>query len=372
MKETIRVAMIMGKMVGGGVESVVLNYYRYINRQKVQFDFFIDEDSTIVPEKEIISLGGRVFRLPPYQHLFSYSKHLKVLLKQNDYEIVHSHLNSLSVFPLRIAKKCGVPVRIAHNHSTSASGEHVSNVIKSCLKPLSTIYPTDFISPTKYAGQWLFGKVIANNQLFILKNAIETERFLFNSAIRKEYRDKLGYSASDFVIGNIGRMVWQKNQAFVIQVFARVILEIPEAKLLIIGEGQLKDELVQLVNDLNLTGKVSFIPYTNKVEDYFQAMDMFLFPSHYEGLGMTAIEAQVSGLFVLGSSQLPKDVELTSQYQSLDLIEPLENWVEMIKENRHYERKEQREVIIKNGYEISEEASQLANYYLQFYENGDR
>lgn len=372
MKEKIRVAMIMGKMVGGGVESVVLNYYRYINRQKVQFDFFIDEDSTIVPEKEITSLGGRVFRLPPYQHLFGYSKQLKILLKQNDYQIVHSHLNSLSVFPLRIAKQCGVPVRIAHNHSTSASGELFNNAIKSCLKPLSTIYPTDFVSPTKHAGQWLFGKAIANNKLFILKNAIETDRFRFNSTIRKEYRDKLGYSTDDFVIGNVGRMVWQKNQAFVIQLFARVIIEIPEAKLLMIGEGQLRDELFQLVNRLNLTEQVSFIPYAKNVEDYFQAMDMFLFPSHYEGLGMTAIEAQVSGLFVLGSSQLPKDVELTTQYQSLDLTEPLETWVELIKVNRHYQRRGQREVIVKSGYEISEEASQLADYYLQFYENGDR
>lgn len=371
MKEKIRVAMIMGKMVGGGVESVVLNYYRYINRQHIQFDFFIDEDSTIVPEKEIVSLGGKVFRLPPYQQVFSYSKILKVLLKQNDYEIVHSHINSLSVFPLRIAKQCGVPVRIAHNHSTSAPGEHFSNAIKTCLKPLSKIYPTNFVSPTKYAGQWLFGKSIANNDLFILKNAIETEKFLFNSDIRQSYREKLGYLSEDFIIGNIGRMVWQKNQTFVIQVFAKVIEKIPEAKLLIIGEGHLKSELTALVKELNLSAFVTFIPYVKNVENYFQAMDIFLFPSHYEGLGMTVIEAQVSGLLVLGSTQLPNDVELTSQYLSLDLEAPLENWVKVIKENRHYQRREQRETIIKSGYEISVEANQLETYYLQFYENGD-
>ncbi len=371
MKEKIRVAMIMGKMVGGGVESVVLNYYRYINRQHIQFDFYVDEDSTIVPEKEIESLGGKVFRLPPYQHVFSYSKNLKEFLKQNEYEIVHSHLNTLSVFPLRIAKQCGVPVRIAHNHSTSAPGEHVSNMIKTCLKPLSKLYPTNFVSPTKYAGQWLFGEKIANNELFILKNAIETESFLFKEDVRQTFRQKLGYQADDFVIGNIGRLVWQKNQSFVIQVFAKVIQEIPNAKLLIIGEGHLKEELIALVKQLNLTAAVTFIPYVSHVENYFQVMDLFLFPSHYEGLGMTVIEAQVSGLFVLGSSELPKDVELTTQYKALNLSAPVEEWVQVIVANRSYKRCGQRETIINNGYEISVEANQLEEYYMRFYENGD-
>lgn len=174
MTEQIRVAQVVGKMVGGGVEAVVMNYYRHIDRSKVQFDFLVDSDSTLVPREEIESLGGRVFEIPPYQHVVEYQRELQRLFKEENWKIVHSHINALSVFPLRAAKKAGVPVRIAHSHSTSGKGEFAKNVVKGFLKLFSTRYPTDLAACTEYAGKWLFG----SSHFTVFNNAIDLSSFL--------------------------------------------------------------------------------------------------------------------------------------------------------------------------------------------------
>lgn len=189
MTEQIRVAQVVGKMVGGGVEAVVMNYYRHIDRSKVQFDFLVDADSTLVPREEIESLGGRVFEIPPYQHVFEYQRELQRLFKQEGWKIVHSHINALSVFPLRAAKKAGVPVRIAHSHSTSGKGEYAKNALKSVLKTQSNRYPTHRFACSKFAGEWLFGKAA---HFEVVYNAIDLDRFRFNVEARAEARADLG------------------------------------------------------------------------------------------------------------------------------------------------------------------------------------
>lgn len=171
----------MGKMLGGGVESVVMNYYRHIDRSKVQFDFLVDADSTRVPEEEIKALGGRVFRIPPYQHPLRYRKELVRLFHEEHWPIVHSHINTLSVFPLSAAKKAGVPVRIAHSHSTMGKGELAKNLMKLALRPLSNLYPTERFACSEYAGKWLFGR---NADFTVIPNAIELEKFRFDPIIR--------------------------------------------------------------------------------------------------------------------------------------------------------------------------------------------
>ena len=152
-KKPIRIAHIMGKWVGGGVEAVVMNYYRHINREKVQFDFICDEDSTNIPYEEIESLGGKVIIIPPYQKLFKYIKKLTKVLKEGKYKIVHSHINTLSVFPLYCAKKAKVPVRIAHSHSTTNKKEWKKNLMKQVLKPFSKLFATDYFACSEYAGR---------------------------------------------------------------------------------------------------------------------------------------------------------------------------------------------------------------------------
>ena len=210
-KEPIRIAHIMGKMVGGGVEAVVMNYYRHIDKEKIQFDFLIDRDSTNIPYQEIKSLGGNVIIIPPYQKLPQYLKELTKIFKENDYKIVHSHINTLSIFPLYAAKKCNIPIRIAHSHSTSNKKEYKKNFLKNFLRPFSKKYATHYFCCSEYAGRYLFGdKAYDNGEVTLINNAITVDNFLYNEEIRKNKREDLGIT-NEIVIGHVGRFISQKN-----------------------------------------------------------------------------------------------------------------------------------------------------------------
>lgn len=269
----------------GGVESVVMNYYRNIDKEKIQFHFLCDEDSTDIPYQEIEKLGGKVIIIPPYQKLFKYQKELYNIFKENNYKIVHSHINALSVFSLRIAKKAGVPIRIAHSHSTSNKKEWKKNILKMILRPFSKLYANQYFACTEYAGKWLFGKkVVERKELNVINNAIDLKKFEFNENTREDLRKELGIKEDVLVIGHVGRFMKQKNHEFLIDVFNELIKKNENSILMLIGQGPLLNEMKQKVRDLNIEDKVKFIGQVTNVEKYYNIMDVFLFPSIYEGL----------------------------------------------------------------------------------------
>lgn len=211
----IRVAEIIGLMSRGGVEATVLNYYRQIDRSQIQFDFFCYENSPSIPQKEIEALGGRVFLMPSIKHLFKFNQFLKRQFSEEHYEIVHSHLNALSLFPLRVAKKVGVPIRIAHSHSTTSPHEPLRNFIKLFLRHFSRRYANYYAACSAYAGTWLFGKkVVKNGQLFVMRNAIDLQAFAFSMDNRNAIRKKWNIAPEQILIGDVGRLVTQKNPFF--------------------------------------------------------------------------------------------------------------------------------------------------------------
>lgn len=323
----IRVAHIMGKMAGGGVESVVMNYYRHINHDCVQFDFIIDSDSTVVPIEEIEGLGGHLFEVPPYQHLGKYQKALGELLVQNAYPIVHSHINTLSVFPLRVAEKVGVPVRIAHSHATMGRGEAKRNLVKMALRPFANIYPTDRAACSRYAGEWLFGK---GADFTVIPNAVELGRFRFDSVARKEMRAEWGAGEGCCVVGNLGRMESTKNQAFLIDAFARMHAEHPDSMLVIAGCGSLRGPLEEKARDMGLSGCVRFLGQVGDVSRLYQGMDVFALPSLYEGFGMALLEAQVAGVPSVVSDRVSPEVVLTDGCRLLPLEGGADAWAREI------------------------------------------
>ena len=283
--EKIIIAHIMGKWNGGGVESVVMNYYRNIDRNKIQFHFLCDEDSTDIPYEEIEKLGGKVIIIPPYQKLFKYQKELYRIFKENNYKIVHSHINALSVFPLRIAKKAGVPIRIAHSHSTSNKKEWKKNILKMILRPLSKLYANNYFACTEYAGKWLFGKkVVERKELNVINNAIDLKKFEFNENTRKALREEFGIKDDTLIIGHVGRFMKQKNHEFLVEVFNEVYKKNQNTLLILIGQGPLLSEIKQKAINLNIEDKIKFIGQVTDVEKYYNIMDIFLFPSIYEGL----------------------------------------------------------------------------------------
>lgn len=218
MTEPIRVAQMMTDMNYGGVEMVVMNYYRHIDRTKVQFDFFALEGSAVPQREEIERLGGRVYIVPKYTHLSAYEKDIIRLFKQNQYKIVHSHMNTLSVFSLWGAKKAGVPNRIAHNHSTAGKGETKKNIIKYALRPFAKIYPTKLCACSQYAGEWLYGK---SAEFQVFNNAIDLSRYSYDPQKAAAVRKELGLE-DKLVVGHIGRFCYQKNHDFLIDIFNEI------------------------------------------------------------------------------------------------------------------------------------------------------
>jgi len=359
MNEPIRVAHIMGKMLGGGVEAMVMNYYRHINREKVQFDFIVDEDSTIVPQEEIENLGGAVYTIPPYQKSRAYHKALVKLFSEKNYSIVHSHINTLSVFPLYAAKRAGVPVRIAHSHSTAGKGELKRNILKYTLRPFSKRYPTHFFACSKYAGRWLFGK---KANFAVVKNAIDISNFQFCKQVRQTMRNELGIE-NKFVVGHAGRFTKQKNHSFLLDIFHEVFKQNPNAILLLIGEGELEQDVRKKIAYLNLSDNVQLLGVRGDVAKLMQAMDVFLLPSLYEGLPVVGVEAQMAGISVVASDVITQEVKLSENFIFLPLEMPASNWAENILSLDLTAREDASKKALASGYDIRTAAEELCRLY---------
>ena len=364
MTEPIRVAQIMGKMVGGGRESVVMNSSRHIDHSKVQFDFIVDEDSTLIPRQEIEALGGRIFIVPPYQHVFAYQKTLVSLFGDQGWRIVHSHENALSVFPLRAAKKAGVPVRIAHSHSTSGKGEHLRNMIKWGLRKFSRVYPTNLAACGIYAGEWLFGK---DANFTVFPNAIELDRFAFDSEVRAETRQELGITDETFVVGHLGRFVKQKNHLFLLRTFAQLHAVIPQSMLVLAGSGLLLDEIKQHALEIGVVDSVLFLGQRNDAERLYQAFDVFTLPSLYEGCCVVGVEAQASGLPCLFSDVITREVGLTAKTEFLTL--DVATWVNALKNIAKQDRTSRNIDVSVRNFDIESAAEKLTNWYIKLYQN---
>jgi len=360
----IRIAQIVGKWLGGGVESVVMNYYRNIDRSKIQFDFFCDSDSTNIPYEEIEKLGGKVILIPPYQKVFSYQKVLKEKLRQGNYKIIHSHINTLSVFPLRAAQKAGVKIRIAHSHSTSNKKEWKKNIVKNLLKPYSKIFATDYMCCSEYAGRWLFGDNEYNKgNVTLLNNAIDVEKFTFNEIARKQIREDLNIKDSTTVLGHIGRFVSQKNHSFLIEIFTEYVKLNPDSILILVGQGPDQNYIKKLVQEAKIDDKVLFLNQRTDVNKLYNAFDAFVLPSLYEGLPVVGVEAQCNDLNCYFSTDMTKETKILDKTQFLSLADGAEFWAKSIFENKNTERKDNRIIMVEKGFSIKAEAEKLEKCY---------
>lgn len=356
-KEPIRIAQMMTDMNFGGVEMVVMNYYRNIDRAKVQFDFFALEDSTIPQKEEIEKLGGRVFVVPKYTHLLQYEKEIQRLFKENRYKIVHSHMNTLGVFSLFGAKQAGVPVRILHNHSTAGTGETKKNIMKYFLRPFSKLYPTELIACSKLAGNWIYGK---GTKFRVFNNAIDLDKYKYNEEKRNELREELGLEGKK-VIGHIGRFCYQKNHDLLVDIFNEVQKKEKDAVLLLIGEGELEQEIKDKVKSFGIDDKVLFLGRRADAYRYYQAMDLFLLPSRYEGLPVVGVEAQACGLSCVFSNCVTEEAKLleSTAYVSGGIDE----YVKAVVKGLKIKRKDTGEEMRKAGFDIKTEAKKLLEFY---------
>lgn len=364
-QEPVRVAQIIGKWVGGGVESVVMNYYRYIDRTKIQFDFICDEDSTNIPYDEIEQLGGRVILVPPYQKVFEYQKELIKIFKDNNYKIVHSHINTLSIFPLRAAKKAGVPIRIAHSHSTTNKKEWKRNLVKQVLRPFSKVYATDYMCCSELAGRWLFGnKEYDKGNVYLLNNAIDLDKFKFDKIMRKKLRKKYNLKDNDFVIGQVGRIMQTKNQIFTLEIFNEISKKM-NSKLIYVGSGPMEKILKDKIFQFGLEGNVIMLGQVSNIYEIYNMLDLFILPSFYEGFGIALLEAQVSNLPCIVSNGVPIETKIADNVEFLDLNAGVEKWANKLLKYTNEIRKNNDKIIREHGFNIESECRKLECLYLE-------
>ena len=331
MAEPIRVAQVLNRMDSGGIESVVMNYYRHMDRSKVQFDFYLAEGSTFPQREELERLGAGIYLIPPYNRPVKYHRALYKAFKEKKYQIVHAHLSTMSVFPLFAALRAGVPVRICHNHTTAYWGEGFKTLLKYILRPFNKVFATDYFACVETAGRWMYGdRCFDSGKVTVMPNAIDTEKFAFDPEARVRLRDELNIPQNAFVVGHVGRFMYQKNHSFLIDIFAELQKEKPGARLLLIGEGELMEQIKAKVQRLGIEKSVIFTGACNDVNKLYSVMDVFCLPSFYEGMPVVAWEAQANGLPCVFSDKVSKEVEQGENCCFLNLTQAPDKWASVL------------------------------------------
>lgn len=362
-QKPVRIAHVIGKLNAAGVEAVVNNYYKNINHEKYQFDFYIDADSKCEAPQELIDMGARYYVIPPYQKLCQHLKILVKYFKENDYIIVHSGMNTLAVFSLFAAKIAGVPVRVNHNHSTASKGETKKNIVKYALRPFSKIFATDYCACSRYAGEWLFGKrSVEIGKVTVFNNAIDLDQFRFRQDIRDEVRRELGVE-NKIVIGHVGRFCFQKNHDFLIDIFKEVKVKNQNAVLVLVGIGELTEEIKSKVHRCNLDDEVMFLGRRTDCNRLYQAMDVFVLPSRYEGLPVVGVEAQAAGLPCVFSTSMTIETKMTQKAKMVSLERNASEWAEIVLKMADQIREDSSNEIASAGFDIKMEAKKLEEHY---------
>lgn len=361
----IRVLHCVAGLAHGGYESLLMNLYRCIDRDVVQFDFLSSFPG--VYESEIEKLGGIIHRIPfiTQKGPFVYTHALRqVLTSKPQYSIVHSHMDKFSGLVMREAKKAGIPNRIAHSHNTQNEGGLAFQLVKDHYGKMVLPNATQLFACSKAAADWMFGAQA--NKAHILLNGIDPERFEVSSQIRAEVRAELKLNPNTLVFGHVGRFVEQKNHSRILSIFAEIVNQHPDSVLLLIGTGPLQSPMEEKASQFGIREKVVFLGAREDVPRLLQGMDCFLFPSLHEGLPVTLIEAQASGLPVVAATTITREVCITPLVQMYSLDDSNEVWAstamnQALQAQKH--RTSPRKEIAEAGYDIRQTAAWLTEFY---------
>lgn len=358
----IRVLHVVTYMGRGGLETMLMNYYRHIDRSKVQFDFLVHREFEADYDEEIKSLGGRIYhvsRLVPWSR--RYKAELRRFFRSHpEYKIVHVHQDCLSSVALQCAKDCGVPVRIAHSHSSSAV-KNIKYPIKLYYMKKIPRFATDLFACGKQAGDWMF----SGKKYQIIRNAIDTEKYLYTTTVNKSVREELGLLGK-IVIGHVGNFTPAKNHIFLLEIFKEILKKSPDSKLLLVGGGDGLITAKEKAESMGIADNVVFTGIRSDVNRLMQAMDVFVFPSLYEGLPVTMIEAQASGMQCIISDRVSKECIVTKGLVIRKrLSDSVENWANYILQKSEKTHENHIREIANAGYDISVAAKQLECFYIK-------
>lgn len=370
-----RILHVLNALNVGGTETVIMNLYRRIDRSEFQFDFVVHVPDEGVFEPEIRRLGGRVFRAQKYymKNYLSYAGWWRAFLRDHpEYRVVHCHQGSCAPVCLREANKAG-RVSVAHSHGTRNPDRSPRTLVWELNSWPTRYIAQRFLACSEEAGIDRFGSRVVRSQRFhVMKNGIDVGRFVFNPEARAKVRKGLGIGENALVVGHAGRLSPQKNHEQIFDVFSKVADRRGDAVLMLVGRGERERELRTLAGSLGIVDRVIFAGVHPNVEDYYSAMDVFLFPSHWEGLGMVAVEAQASGLPVVASEAVPTLADVGADlFERLSLDEPAEAWARAILSHVGESRDARSaDAVRRAGYDVADVARWLQDYYARIEETG--
>ncbi|MEW7291819.1 glycosyltransferase family 1 protein [Aquimarina sp. 2304DJ70-9] len=364
----------------GGAESMIMNYYRNIDRKKIQFDFLVHRQERGAFDDEIENLGGTIYRMNPINPFFpnSYYNELRSFFKEHsEYTIVHSHLNTFSSFVLKIAEEFKIPYRIAHAHTATeriklkdmlhpkSAKEALKKSVKFQLKKRIHNHTTHYFSCGEKAGNWLFG---AEQSFEIMNNAIDAEKFTYNPKVSEDYKKELNLE-DELVLGHIGNFTDPKNHTYLLKVFQKVLQKKEDSSLVLIGDGPLRKSIENEAKSLSIDHKVHFLGLRTDIANLCQMLDVFIFPSLYEGLPVTLIEAQAAGLKIFASDTITKEVHITDDITFLSILDNPSVWADDILKHHTYKRGNNFDALKKHGYDIKSGVKAFEDFYLSLTSN---
>lgn len=349
---------------GGGVQMLLKNYHKYIDKDKIIFDFIVYGDKIGELESYFESYGSKVYHIPPKtKSLIKSLYQMRKIIKNGGYNVVHVHQDIMSVFPIYFAKKAKVDLRIAHAHNAFKSSNKIKIFIHKVLIVFLKKYSNYWSACGKEAAVDLWGKEnVSLGNINIINNAIDVNKFIFNEGIRTEIRKELMVE-NKFVIGNIGRLSEQKNHKFIIDIFKNINDIDKETILLLVGKGELESEVREEVKKLGLENNVRFLGLRNDIDKILQGIDVFLLPSKFEGLPIALVEAQSSDLPCVVSDVVTKEVKITDKVEYMSLDKDAKAWAKKILSYKNNKRYDTSKLIKKVGFDISEQAKSLENLY---------
>ena len=359
----VRILHVLGGLDRGGAETMVMNLYRAVDRTQVQFDFIIHTEKHQAYYDEIIALGGRIYSFPAFNgiNVFALRKKWAEFFKNHpEYKILHSHVRSYASLYLPIAQKAGLKT-IIHSHNTS-SGKGLKAIVKFCLQRGLRKNVDYYFACSDVAGKWLFGeKITKQNNYFVLKNAIDVGKYAFSEECRKKIRDEFNIK-DKFVVGHVGRFHPQKNHLFLVDVFAEIHKQCSNSILMLVGIGELMDAVKAKVAELKLNDSVIFTGSRDDVNELLSAFDAFVFPSLFEGLPVTLVEAQVAGLPCFASDTITREVDFAEKIHYISFKCDAAYWANEIVNSKR-ERLDLAESIKNAGYDIQYTANWLTGFY---------
>jgi len=357
-----RVLQVVAGMNRGGTETMLMNHYRALDREKVQFDFLVHTDKECAYDKEIESLGGRIYHampIRPWRYL-QYFRWLNNFFAEHAHEFiaVHGHIQENTGFALHYAKKYGIANRLMSSHTAPKTLDY-----KFIFREFARFYfqrsATTYLACGVDAGKYLY----RGHEFIVMKNAIESDKFKFNQEKRLEVRRKLGISDSESVIGHVGRFGPEKNHTFIIDLFKEFYKVNHHAKLVLVGDGCLINRIKKQVADEHIENNVLFLGLRSDIYDLLQAFDVYLMPSLYEGLPVSVIEAQAAGLPCVLSTTVDDECDVTGNVSFISLDAPKSIWIKAIMDNLSRQRVDCQQSVIKAGYDVNNNLKTLLPLY---------